>query len=124
MVEHYPAELDRVFAALADPTRRSILEALSRRPATITELARPFPVSLNAVSKHVKVLERAGLVRRNVVGREHHCRMDARAFRRATAWLEHYRGFWEARLEALARHVVAERKRSLSAAGRRVHAGR
>ena len=112
MVDYHPTELDRVFAALADPTRRSILKALRRRPATITELARPFPVSLNAVSKHVKVLERAGLVRRSVVGREHHCRMDARAFRRATTWLEHYRGFWEARLDALERHLMSRRKHS------------
>ncbi len=111
MVEYRSARLDRVFAALADPTRRSILDALSRRPATITELARPFPVSLNAISKHVKVLERAGLVRREVVGREHHCRVDARPFRRAAAWLEHYRGFWEARLDALEQHLTARRTR-------------
>ncbi len=111
MVEHHRATLDHVFAAVADPTRRAILAALSRKPATITEIARPFPVSLNAISKHIKILERAGLVRRTVVGREHYCRLEALPLRRATAWLEHYREFWEIRLDALARHVLAKRKR-------------
>lgn len=111
MVEHHRATLDHVFAAVADPTRRAILAALSRKPATITEIARPFPVSLNAISKHIKILERAGLVRRTVVGREHYCRLEAQPLRRATAWLEHYREFWEIRLDALARHVLAKRKR-------------
>lgn len=112
MVEHQSPALDRVFAAVADPTRRAILTALSHRPATVTELARPFPVSLNAISKHVKVLERAGLIHREVIGREHHCRLEARPLRRATAWLEHYRGFWEMRLDALERHIATQRKRS------------
>lgn len=111
MVEHQHAALDHVFAAVADPTRRAILAALGRKPATITELAKPFPVSLNAISKHVKILERAGLVRREVVGREHYCHLEPRPLRRATAWLEHYRGFWEVRLAALERHVLAKRKR-------------
>lgn len=112
MVEHQPATLDHVFAAVADPTRRAILAALSRKPATVTEIARPFPVSLNAISKHIKILERAGLVRREVVGREHYCHLEARPLRRATAWLEYYREFWEVRLAALERHVLAKRKRS------------
>jgi len=111
MVEHQRGTLDYVFAAVADPTRRAILAALSRKPATITEIARPFPVSLNAISKHIKILERAGLVRRTVVGREHYCRLEAQPLRRAKAWLEHYREFWEIHLDALARHVLAKRKR-------------
>src|SRR6516162_9957706 len=103
MVEDYwRIELDRVFSALADPTRRAILRALTRRPATINEIARPFPVSLNAISKHVMVLERAGLVRRHIKGREHHCRIEPRPLRKANAWLEQYRQFWEERLDALA----------------------
>ncbi len=111
MVEYQSHALDHVFAAVADPTRRAILAALARKPATVTEIARPFPVSLNAISKHIKVLERAGLIRRDVVGREHHCHLQPRPLRRASAWLEHYRGFWEARLDALERHVLARKRR-------------
>jgi DNA-binding transcriptional ArsR family regulator len=102
------ADLDQVFAALADPTRRAILSALSNGPATIKEIARPFPVSLNAVSKHVMVLERAGLLRREIKGREHHCRINARPLYQADAWLQHYRQFWDQRLDAL--EVYVERK--------------
>lgn len=106
MVEHYSStELDRIFSALADPTRRAILRALSRRSATINEIARPFPVSLNAISKHVMVLERAGLLRREIKGREHHCWIEPRPLRDANTWLEHYRQFWEQRLDALERYV-------------------
>lgn len=106
MVEYSSGgELDRVFSALADPTRRAILQALSRRPATINEIAQPFPVSLNAISKHVMVLERAGLVRREILGREHHCRIDTHPLRDANAWLEHYREFWEQRMDALQVYV-------------------
>ena len=101
-------ELDRVFSALADPTRRAILRALARCPATINEIAKPFPVSLNAISKHVMVLERAGLLRREIKGREHHCWIDPHPLRAANAWLEHYRQFWELRMDALEAYV--ERK--------------
>lgn len=111
MVEHF-VDLDHIFTAIADPTRRAILAALSRRPATITEIARPFPVSLNAISKHVMVLERAGLIRREVVGREHHCSLRVKPLRDAAAWLDHYRAFWEARLDSLERHLRAQRTRS------------
>ena len=111
MVERRSAVLDYVFAAVADPTRRAILDTLARRPATIGEIARPFPVSFNAISKHVKALERAGLIRRVVVGREHYCHLEPRPLHRAIDWLQHYRAFWEIRLDALERHVVAKRKR-------------
>ena len=111
MVEYTnSAELDRVFFALADPTRRAILRALTRRPATINEIAKPFPVSLNAISKHVMVLENAGLVRREIRGREHHCRVDPRPLREANDWLEHYRQFWELRLDALELYVARKYK--------------
>jgi DNA-binding transcriptional ArsR family regulator len=109
MVEHLkPAELNRVFSALADPTRRAILRALTRRPATINEIAKPFPVSFNAISKHVMVLERAGLLRREIKGREHHCWIKPQPLREANAWLEDYRQFWEQRMDAL--EVYVERK--------------
>ena len=75
MVEYQAHALDQVFAAVADPTRRAILDVLARGPATVTEIAHPFPVSLNAISKHIKTLERAGLIRREVVGREHYCHL-------------------------------------------------
>ena len=110
MVEHSDRVLDRVFAAVADPTRRAILESLAKRPATITEIARPFPVSLNAVSKHVMVLERAGLVRRQIRGREHICSVEPRSFRQAAAWIDYYREFWSTRLDALERYVVRQLK--------------
>jgi DNA-binding transcriptional ArsR family regulator len=82
------------------------LQSLTRHPATINEIARPFPVSLNAISKHVMVLERAGLVRREIKGREHHCWVDPVPLREANAWLEHYRQFWELRLDALEVYVA------------------
>lgn len=111
MVEHrQSAGLDGVFSALADPTRRAILRALARSPATINEIARPFPVSLNAVSKHVMVLERAGLLRREIKGREHHCRINARPLHQADNWLQQYRQFWDQRLDALEVYVARKFK--------------
>jgi DNA-binding transcriptional ArsR family regulator len=110
MVEYTLESLNRVFSAVADPTRRAILRALAKNPATITEIAKPFPVSLNAVSKHVMVLERAGLIRREIQGREHLCSLDPRPLREATAWLDHYRQFWDVRLEALERYLVRKTK--------------
>lgn len=109
MVEYgESAELDHIFSALADPTRRAILRILARQPATIQEIAEPFPVSLNAVSKHVMVLERAGLVRREIRGREHHCWIEPGPLHEADVWLERYRHFWEQRMDAL--EVVVKRK--------------
>lgn len=111
MVEYPQEGLNRVFSAVADPTRRAILQALAKKPATITEIAKPFRVSLNAVSKHVMVLERAGLVRREVQGREHVCSLEARPLQDATAWLDYYRQFWEVRLDALERYVARKMRR-------------
>ena len=105
-------KLDGVFSALGDPTRRAILQVLAERPATITEIAKPFPVSLNTISKHVMVLERVGLVRREIRGREHRCFIDPRPLREADAWLEHYRQFWEQRLDALEAYVARKHQRS------------
>lgn len=113
MVE-YPQStgLDRVFSALADPTRRAILQALTQSPSTITEIAKPFPVSFNAISKHVMVLERAGLVHREIKGREHYCWIDPDPLAEANRWLEHYRRFWEQRLDALQVYVARKFKSS------------
>ena len=93
--------LDRVFHALADPTRRAILDRLVKGEATISRLSEPFSLSFAAVSKHVGVLERAGLVTREARGRERVCRMNPAAFRDARAWLEFHERFWADRLEAL-----------------------
>jgi DNA-binding transcriptional ArsR family regulator len=86
--------LDQVYAAIADPTRRAILAALATGDLNVGALAARFPISLNGVSKHVQVLERAGLVERTVRGREHRLRLNAAPLRDATQWLEHYRAFW------------------------------
>ena len=107
MVEHsQSAQLDRIFSALGDRTRRAILHRLMRRPATINEIAKPFPVSLNAVSKHVMVLERARLLHRKIQGREHYCSIAPHALREAEAWLGRYRQFWEQRMDALEAYVT------------------
>ncbi|MBI3635653.1 MAG: winged helix-turn-helix transcriptional regulator [Candidatus Rokubacteria bacterium] len=101
MVEYHDATLDATFCALGDRTRRAILARLRQADATVTELARPFNVSLNAVSKHVKALERAGLVKREIRGREHHVSLRAAPLHRAARWMEGYRVFWDRRLDAL-----------------------
>jgi DNA-binding transcriptional ArsR family regulator len=97
--------LDAVFSALADPTRRRILLRLQRGEASITELAEPFDMTLPAVSKHLRVLEHAGLVRRRREGWYHRCHLEAQPLRTAVAFLERWRPFWEQTLEQLARHV-------------------
>jgi DNA-binding transcriptional ArsR family regulator len=93
--------LDQVYGAIADPTRRAILGLLADGETNVGRLAERFPISFNGVSKHVKVLERAGLVERTVQGREHRLRLNAEPLREASIWLEHYRTFWDSRLTAL-----------------------
>ena len=112
MVEYKSDALNRVFSAVADPTRRAILQKLAGRSATVTEIARCFPVSLNAISKHLRVLEGAGLIDRKVVGRQHHCRLNATPLEDAAAWLAHYRAFWQTRLDALESFVVNQKKKA------------
>ena len=87
--------LDVTFAALADPTRRAILSRLTTGEATVTELARPFDMSQPAISKHLQVLERAGLVSRGRYAQRRPRRLEARPLKEATEWLENYRGYWE-----------------------------
>lgn len=93
--------LSSTFAALADPTRRAILARLASGEATVTELAAPFDMSLPAVSKHLKVLERAGLISRGREAQWRPCRIEPGAFREVDAWLEDYRRLWEARFDRL-----------------------
>jgi DNA-binding transcriptional ArsR family regulator len=102
--------LDRVYGAIADPTRREILGILAAGEINVGSLADRFPISLNGVSKHVKVLERAGLVQRTIHGREHRLRLNARPLREAAMWLEHYRTFWETRLAALEEYLVKKER--------------
>jgi DNA-binding transcriptional ArsR family regulator len=93
--------LDRTFSALADPTRRSILEYLTHGDRCVTDLARPHRMSLPAVSKHLRVLERAGLVRRQRCGRVHQLKLEAKPMKDAQQWIEKYRRFWEDNLDRL-----------------------
>jgi DNA-binding transcriptional ArsR family regulator len=111
MVEARASRLNHVFGAVADPTRRAILGRLGRSPARVTDIARDFPMSLNSVSKHLQVLERAGLVRREIRGREHLCSLNVQPLREAAGWMEQVRSFWEERLDALERHIVAKRRK-------------
>ena len=112
MVEYQSPTLTRVYAALADPTRRAILSRLTQQEARVTELAEPFAMSLNAVSKHVRILEEAGLIRRNVQGRDHYLSLDATPLQEATAWLENYRQFWTLRLDRLDSFLRHKQKKS------------
>lgn len=93
--------LDQTLGALADPTRRALLQRLSRGEARVTDLARPFDISLNSVSKHIRRLERAGLVRRRRCGREHILSLNPEPLDEAVAWMERHRSLWTARLDAL-----------------------
>jgi DNA-binding transcriptional ArsR family regulator len=88
-------QLSRTFAALADPTRRAILTRLSDGEATVGELAQPFPMSIQAVSQHLQVLERAGLIERTRTAQLRPSRLRGEALKEATEWLERYRGFWD-----------------------------
>jgi DNA-binding transcriptional ArsR family regulator len=107
MVEQ-SARLDAVFHALADPTRRAMLGHLAERELTIGDLATPFRMSFAGASKHVRVLEGAGLVKRRVRGRTHLCRLDAARLAEANAWLRRYEHFWGARLDALEARLLEE----------------
>jgi DNA-binding transcriptional ArsR family regulator len=97
--------LDHLFGALSDRTRRKMVARLARAPATIGELAEPFAMSLPAVSKHVRVLERAGLVRRTIDGRIHRCALERKRLKDANEWIERYTSFWDGTLGALAAFV-------------------
>ena len=101
MVKYKNKVLDRTFAALADPTRRRILEHLAKGDRCVTDLAKPHRMSLPAVSKHLRVLESAGLVRRQRKGRVHRLKLDAQPMQAAQAWIEEYRKFWEASFDRL-----------------------
>jgi DNA-binding transcriptional ArsR family regulator len=102
--------LSATFGALADPTRRAILARLARGEATVTELAEPFDISQPAISRHLKVLERAGLISRSREAQSRPCRLEARRLKEATEWMNRYRVFWEASFDRLD-GVLAEMKK-------------
>ena len=103
--------MDQLLGAVADSTRRAILARLAAGDARVTEVASEFPISLNSVSKHVRMLERAGLVRRTIRGRDHVLSLDAAPLADAAAWIAHYQRFWEERLEALDKLVAKDKPR-------------
>lgn len=107
MVEQNSPDLDAVFKALADPTRRAMLQRLADQALSVSELAEPLDMSLAAASKHIQVLERAGLVQRTVNGRTHTCRLDAGPMHAGMEWLRHYERFWTERVDTLERLVRA-----------------
>ena len=104
MVKYAPT-LNRTFAALADPTRRQILAHLARGDQRVTHLAKPHAMSLPAVSKHLRVLEKAGLLRRRRYGRVHEMQLEAEPLKQAAEWVEKYRKFWEGSLDRLAEYL-------------------
>jgi len=105
---NYSSPLDATFGALSDPTRRAILARLAHGEATVTELAEPFKVSLPAVSKHLRVLESAGLLRREINGRIHRCRLSPQPMKDAARWIEEYRKFWDHQFDALAKYLESQ----------------
>ncbi|MRG54397.1 metalloregulator ArsR/SmtB family transcription factor [Phyllobacterium sp. SYP-B3895] len=117
MVEFQTPHLDAVFHALSDPTRRAMLHRLSNGEHTVSELATPFNMSLAGASKHIRVLESAGLVRRNVRGRTHICELQAARLAEAQEWLRHYERFWTTRLDDLEKLLRDEDRKSAGATG-------
>ena len=105
MVNYQADTLDAIFSALGDPTRRGILAQLAKGEARVTELAAPYQMSLPAVSKHLRVLEEAGLVKKEKDGRVIRCRCDPAPLKGAAAWLEKYQRFWETQFDALANYL-------------------
>jgi DNA-binding transcriptional ArsR family regulator len=116
-------QLNQVYGAIADPTRRAILGMLVGGEVTVGRLAEQFPISFNGVSKHVKVLEQAGLVQRRVSGREHWLRLRPAPLRDASRWLEHYREFWDTRLDAMEEFLVGRGDRPTRKGRRRRRRG-
>ena len=106
-----PDHLSNTFAALADPTRRAILARLASGEASVTELAEPFEMSMPAVSKHLKVLERAGLIARGREAQWRPCRLDAGPLKDVAGWIEHYRRFWDQSFDRLDAYLMELKKK-------------
>jgi DNA-binding transcriptional ArsR family regulator len=117
--------LSSIFAALADPTRRAILARLASGEASVTELAEPFPMSMPAISKHLKVLERAGLIAKSREAQWRLCRLEAAPLREVASWMEPYRRFWDESFSRLDGHLLRmqEEKENQDDSARQRHAG-
>ncbi|WP_127583710.1 ArsR/SmtB family transcription factor [Paenibacillus koleovorans] len=111
MVNHDEEKLDHIFHALADPTRRAMVRMIATQEHTVSELAEPFDMSLAAVSKHIKVLEQAGLLQKTIKGRTHSCRLDAQTLLLATQWLNVYERYWSARFDLLERELKLDEEK-------------
>jgi DNA-binding transcriptional ArsR family regulator len=111
-VVKYKRRLDSTFAALADPTRRAILATLTQGQASVSDLAKPYRMSLPAVMKHLRVLEQAGLVSQEKTGRVRRCRLAGESLRQASDWLARYRVFWETQLDSLDRYLKQQTENS------------
>ncbi|MCH7825341.1 MAG: winged helix-turn-helix transcriptional regulator [Acidobacteria bacterium] len=124
MVELNQAGLNSTYAALADPSRRAILSRLRGGAARVTEIAEPFDMSLNAVSKHIRVLERAGLVRREISGRDHFLSVNVEPLIEASTWIEEQKTFWEGRLDALESFLQRKKRKTQNQKAPRGRAGK
>lgn len=112
MGEYKDSRLDQLFGAIADPTRRAILDRLALGEARVTDIAADFPISLNSVSKHLRMLERAGLVSRHVSGREHRLSLNSAPMDEAAAWIDEHRQFWEQSLAGLEDFVTRKPRKT------------
>lgn len=121
MVKYQSDPLSDVFSALADPTRRAILARLAKGETTVGDLAEPFDMSLPAVSKHLSVLESAGLIEREKQGRLRRCQLNAAPMKDASDWISHYSQFWEASFDSLARYLERSTQQNEASKGDRDH---
>ncbi len=111
MVNQFGDNLNEIFHALADPTRREIIHMMAQKERTVSELAEPFDMSLAAISKHIKVLERANLVERSINGRTHICSLNTKSLSQATEWLRFYEKFWSNRFDLLESELLKAQKK-------------
>jgi DNA-binding transcriptional ArsR family regulator len=111
MVNNQSHNLDAVFHALSDPTRRAMIQRLAKKDQRVSDLAKPFDMSLAAASKHIQVLERAKLIQRTVQGRTHICRLNPEALSKVRQWLRYYERFWNEKLDALEELLSEEDKK-------------
>lgn len=106
MVNNDSAKLNQLFGALSDPTRRAMLQRLAQEEVSVAELSKPFELSKSAITKHLKVLENAGLLRRTIDGRVHHCRLNPEPLEEASEWISFYKQFWENKLNNLESYLT------------------
>ena len=110
MVNYEDAELNQIFSALSDPTRRAMLRRLSRQEMSVAELAEPFDMTKSAITKHVKVLEKSGLLKRSIEGRMHYCRLEPGPMAKASDWMKFYEAFWNEKLDRLDAFLATQKQ--------------